>query len=496
MSRSMRSHRLRTALLVACLPGLVLVAPAARAEHDIEDDPAAYGMPHAGWDAPPRGTGPLAPVTGALLGVHPEDSLSGEINEENQHIITTERSLGRRLDINNSYYGGFSDIADDYEAGNPDKRGLSHVAYWDKDMGRIPLIGWGCKETTSAKVAAAKPGDELYEVIQKTAAAFKDFGAEIFVRYCWEMDGSKRISEVGDPEEFVAAWINIWNIFKAEGVTNVVWVWCGNANTFKHKNDKGHYAWDYYPGDQYVDWVSADGYNWGAARRGGDRWRGMIEIFDEFMVWARSTGAPATKVPWDDFPADGFPRKTQVKPIMIGEYGAIEDDDNHLRKAEWMRITHDVVNGDKARSESCPHCGVYSDIAAMVYFDINADGSDQNGDWRINSTQASTDAYRTSAASTGQSASATSARAGGPGAGGPFGLLDAGRRRRRVPLRRRPRPRGLRRRPGRRPGGGCGGRRRGGHPVGERLLGARHGGPGPLPRRCGALRQRRGPAPG
>jgi hypothetical protein len=43
------------------------------AHHSIEDDPAAYGQPHAGWVAPPRAPGRLAPATGALLGVHPED---------------------------------------------------------------------------------------------------------------------------------------------------------------------------------------------------------------------------------------------------------------------------------------------------------------------------------------------------------------------------------------------------------------------------------------
>ncbi|MGH9021764.1 MAG: glycoside hydrolase family 26 protein [Acidimicrobiia bacterium] len=383
----MRARTLIVGLVAVAVSGIVTALPAL-AQHEIGEDPAAYGEPHAGWVAAPRANGRLAPATGALLGVHPEDSHTAPIDAEHQKIIVTEERLGRHLDINNTYYQ-FTDIANEWEPGNPDKRGLSPLAFWDIEMGRIPLVGWACGK--SSEIVNTTKHDET---IRKTAEAMKAFGHEFFMRYCWEMDGSKRISEVGDPEMFVASWIKIHGIFQQMGVTNVVWVWCGNANTFKYSNDKGKFAWDYYPGDQYVDWVSADGYNWGAAKRGGDRWRGMVEIFDEFMVWARSTGAPAAAVPEKDMPITGFPRKTQVKPIMIGEYGAIEDRDDHQRKAAWMRDAHDTVNGSKVRTPQCPNCGVYSDIAALVYFDINADKPHQNGDWRILSSTESEAAYK------------------------------------------------------------------------------------------------------
>ena len=178
------------------------------------------------------------------------------------------------------------------------------------------------------------------------------------MRYCWEMDGSKRVAEVGEPEEFVQAWIRIYNIFEEVGADNVVWVWCGNANSFKHKNAKGAYAWEYYPGDEYVDWISADGYNWAASDRNRDvgykkdRWRSFVEIYDEFMVWARSTGpsVESMRVEMPDVPAE-FPRKRQAKPIMIGEYGAIEPvgdmvdfflkQSPYNTKPQWIRDAHD-----------------------------------------------------------------------------------------------------------------------------------------------------------
>ena len=172
------------------------------------------------------------------------------------------------MDIDNSYYGEFD--VDRQQAGIPDDpeqdAGCRKLAFWDIEKGRIPLVGWGCGVSTQINSGAKDA------VIRKTAEAMKAFGHEFFMRYCWEMDGDKRTGEVGQPEEFVQAWIRIHNIFKEVGADNVVWVWCGNANTFKHLNTNTNaYAWDYYPGDEYVDWVSADGYNWAASDRNKDR---------------------------------------------------------------------------------------------------------------------------------------------------------------------------------------------------------------------------------
>ncbi|MGH9022054.1 MAG: hypothetical protein ACRDV9_02990, partial [Acidimicrobiia bacterium] len=107
---SMSSHRCtarpRARHLAAALVGSLVVvvtslsvAPAL-ADHTIGGDPAAYGEPHAGWVAPPRAGGRLAPATGSLLGVHPEDSMDGPIDAQHQKIMVTEEHMGRRMDIN------------------------------------------------------------------------------------------------------------------------------------------------------------------------------------------------------------------------------------------------------------------------------------------------------------------------------------------------------------------------------------------------------------
>jgi len=407
MRRTPPRHGLLVAVLSVALIGSVMAAdaqaavPAGRDLELIGSDGRGYTDPHAGVVAPPRAPGRLAPATGALIGTHSEDSATSPIDAEHQGILRTEAAVGRTMDIDNSYYGAFDSIANNYIPGDPKKRGLSKLAFWDIEMGRIPLVGWGCGVSTQINSGSKDA------VIRKTAEAMKAFGHEFFMRYCWEMDGDKRTDEVGQPEEFVRAWIRIYNIFAEVGADNVVWVWCGNANTFKYRNAKTNaYAWEYYPGDEYVDWVSADGYNWAASIRNKDanyerdRWRSFVEIYDEFMTWARSTGPVPLSLQTEkpEVPAE-FPRKRAVKPIMIGEYGAIEPigsiKDHFLAiapyntKPDWIRDAHDTVNGTKPRTADCHWCGIYSDIAALVYFDITA----ENGPWIINSSPESTAAY-------------------------------------------------------------------------------------------------------
>jgi hypothetical protein len=315
-------------------------------------------QPKAGYDPPPRSPGRLAPAQGALMGVHSADSAS--LPPDQQGVFKLEQAVGRTMDINNHYHGSFDDFA---------KHGMSKLEQWDVDAGRIPLVGWGC--TASDKIA----NGSLDAIIHATAQKMKAFGHEFFLRYCWEMDGDRRQGEIKGPQKFIAAWQRMYDIFKAEGADNVIWVWTPNAAGFKdgRKYTGGNPPAPYfYPGDNYVDWIAADGYNWGVSKRDqGDRWRQVLEIFDEFMVFARA----------------------HHKPIMIGEYGAQEQTQDPEAKPRWMRIAHETFM-NKPRTADCPWCGAYSDVAAVVYFDVNYG---PHGDWRIMSSQASLEAYKEAA---------------------------------------------------------------------------------------------------
>ena len=341
---------------------LLVLAGAVADPNAFADDTAAPSLqyqPKAGYDPPARSPGRLAPATGALMGVHSDDD--DDLAPEEQGIVKLEAALGRTMDIDNRYYGDFDEFA---TAG-----AMSWMEEWDVKSGRIPLVGWGC--TNSDKIN----NGSLDEVIRKTAQVMKAFRHEFFMRYCWEMDGDRKQGEVKGPEKFIAAWRRMHRLFQEVGATNVVWVWTPNAAGFKDGRKYTHGeppAPFFYPGDEHVDWIAADGYNWGVSKRDqGDRWRHVLEIFDEFMVFARQ----------------------HPKPIMIGEYGAQEQTQDPEAKPHWFRVAHDTLMA-KRRTDRCPWCGAYSDVAAVVYFDVDYG---KHGDWRIMSSEQSLAAYKEAA---------------------------------------------------------------------------------------------------
>ena len=329
--------------------------PAPAKSSGTDQEASMQYVPKAGWEAPPRVPGRLAPAHGSLMGVHSEDSAN--IPPDQQGVFKLEQALGRTMDINNHYHGAFDDIA---------KHGMGKLEQWDVERGRIPLVGWGCTNSDSIIKGS------LDAIIRQTAQKMKAFGHEFFMRYCWEMDGDRKQGTVKGPQKFIAAWQHMYKIFQEEQASNVIWVWTPNAAGFKdgRKYTGGDPPGAYfYPGDDYVDWIASDGYNWGVSERNqGDRWRQVFEIFDEFMVFARQ----------------------HPKPIMIGEYGAQEQTRDPAAKPRWMHVAHDTFM-DKPKTDQCQWCGAFKDVAAVVYFDVDYGG---HGDWRIMSSQSSLDAYK------------------------------------------------------------------------------------------------------
>jgi beta-mannanase len=150
----------------------------------------------------------------------------------------------------------------------------------------------------------------------------------------------------------VAAWRHIHSIFVAEGATNVVWVWCPYARS------KPRDAWNswanYYPGDEYVDWVGIDGYNWGTT-----------QTWSSWMAYPTIESAI-------------YGTYSQSKPIMTAETASCEQGGN---KAQWISDTQAAAKTQ------------FPDIRAFIWFDES-----KECDWRVNSSQTALNAYQTMAA--------------------------------------------------------------------------------------------------
>ncbi|HEX4308006.1 MAG TPA: glycosyl hydrolase [Solirubrobacterales bacterium] len=218
-----------------------------------------------------------------------------------------------------------------------------------------PMITWQLFQTgwngpgMSLQGIAEGQYDSYFRAAAKLA---RGLGFEIMIRPGHEMNGDW-YPWSGNPAAYVAAWRHMVSVFREEGAENVKWVWAPNV-----EYDSYPFA-AYFPGDESVDYVALDGYNWGHSGQGTDRWESLYEVF-----------------------AASYKRITELssKPVILSEVASGEAGGN---KAEWIR------NGFlKTIPNSFPR------VAAIVWFDY-----DKEEDWRVNSSPEALQAFREVAAS-------------------------------------------------------------------------------------------------
>jgi Glycosyl hydrolase family 26 len=310
------------------------LAPPAPATAATAAPPVAAGNPVAAA-APVAAASPataLAPTAGRVkLGAFSQ--YAQQTNAAS--VASLERSIGRKLSIDNHYY----DWSDNFPASG--EQG-------DVSAGRIPMISWW--GTSYAKVLDGSQD----ATIRARAASLKAFGHPVYLRWAAEFNGDWFAwggpQNGKDPSAFVRAWQHIHDIFTAAGVTNVAWVWAPNADS--HPGGIDRTSWNnwrnYYPGDAYVDWVGIDGYNSGSRFD----WQAFSGIMNP--VYSDYAGR---------------------KPIMIAETSSVESGGD---KAAWITSARSWIKSHSA-------------ISALVWFDT--DQSSTKIDWRVGSSTASQAAF-------------------------------------------------------------------------------------------------------
>ncbi len=224
----------------------------------------------------------------------------------------------------------------------------------------VPVITWEMKNRTKAIPYRDVLGGKWNKYIDTWAAAAGADGREIFLRFGHEMNGDwygwsgfANGQNAQSAQEFIATWRYLHDRFRAKGVSNITWVWCPNHESVPNA------AWNqpenYYPGDSYVDWVCADGYNWGTSQTWSG-WRSFDEVFGQIYNKVTSI-APG-------------------KPFMIGEFASSELGGN---KGAW-------ISDAAARIPS-----QYPQLKAFIWFNMN-----KETDWRVESSTGSLDAFKSS----------------------------------------------------------------------------------------------------
>lgn len=159
------------------------------------------------------------------------------------------------------------------------------------------------------------------------------------------------------PEALKSAWRHMHQRFSDAGLNEVVgWVWCAN-NVDVDSYDN---VIVYYPGDDVVDWISLDGYNWGS-NYSFSRWKSFDETFSQQYV------KMVTAIP--------------NKPMMLAEVSSAEPhdvpdinwgqngDDSDFAESKGAWIT-DMMQNVQTN---------YPAIKSIVWFNTN-----KELDWALN----------------------------------------------------------------------------------------------------------------
>jgi beta-mannanase len=333
------------------------------------------------------------PKNGAYIGAYIGD-LPSSYPDSLLNIQEFEDLTGRHLTIVNRFWG--MTISNSQYA---DFAWLNLAEYYAD--GKILMISWNPVDSTTENPITYQEiiNGQYDNVITRAARTAADFGLPMFIRWSWEMDGDWNPSggpnafglhgtqpwtgtnkpddlnkyfgdpaKADGPERFVAAWRHIRRLFDKAEADNVIWVWSPNWISGPKPTVEGA-SWNileaYYPGDDQVDWIGTSIYYRGD---GGNERLTFRQMFDHPFL-----GPSIAK----------FQALHPQKPVMIAEIGASEKSDDANAKPAWIKNTYETEVKE------------YPYIKALLWFSVKKKENGEIIDWRVNSSEASLNAYRT-----------------------------------------------------------------------------------------------------
>ena len=227
---------------------------------------------------------PILESTAALK--NPQKILFGAYDggfpNDTSGFVKLESALRYRFPII-SFYSAWGD--------KPDEQFPLRMVQTIDRLGSVPMITWEpwvtdfderrrtnlppAAEREYASLAAIAKGEYDFYV-SPWAEAAASFGKPIFLRFAHEMNDPYRYpwgpQNGNRPDDFIAAWRRVHDIFQKKGATNVIWVWSPHISMpwFEY----------YYPGDHVVDWVGLGILNYGTVAS-WSRWWSLHQILDK-----------------------------------------------------------------------------------------------------------------------------------------------------------------------------------------------------------------------
>jgi hypothetical protein len=256
----------------------------------------------------------LIPTQGAHLGVYATEGVALSQPE------ALEAKIGHQFAINHNFQHDQL----------PRQRIEADIA-----DGRIPMISFAAG--TEDVLRNEWDTGALDQRAIEEAEALAGYCVPIFFRFTWEFD-----LRYLDTALFKRVWIRVHDIF-ATRAPNVAFVWNPTWRAYTD-TDK---AEPFYPGDEYVDWIAADGYSRPKPDKPDYNYRSFDSMFRDAHTFAVERG----------------------KPFMVGETGIHRDETDLARQAGWLDTTRATVKSS------------YPQLKAFLYFHTDGDGDDNR--WRV-----------------------------------------------------------------------------------------------------------------
>lgn len=227
-------------------------------------------------------------------------------------------------------------------------------AHWSLTGDHVPfvILSWSTgnnPDTIIPSIAAGKYDSDITGFANAVKSQLSPYG-HVLIRPFWEFNftGSEwnDVHYGNNPATFIAAWRHFVNIFRADHVENVKWLW----NPIRIGGNQAQNPVPYYPGGNYVDWIGLDAYP-------KKRWLTLQQL-------ATTSVGPSNFDWYHTFSGYG-------KPLMFGEVGILPASaygGGAPTRATWWKDALDELRHNLTK------------VRAIEYFDSNT-----GYDWRYDS---------------------------------------------------------------------------------------------------------------
>jgi hypothetical protein len=204
------------------------------------------------------------------------------------------------------------------------------------------------------EIADATPGSQIHNEMIAWVDNIKGIGVPVWFAFNAEPESSGSL-DYGEAEDFIDAWQAFVDLFRSRGATNVSFAWIMTHWSFETDPSERRHVTKWYPGDDYVDLIGSDAYNWDECRDSPhDYWRTLEDTIE---------------------PQRQFGLDHSDKPLFLSEVASTERPSNWgTDKASWIDEAADLFKNPG-----------WEQFIAAAWFNVT-DPSIPNCAWQMDSS--------------------------------------------------------------------------------------------------------------